>query len=338
MSWTAYLIVLILLLALELVYIRIACRLHIVDEPNERSSHSLITYRGGGVIFTLSMVAWVVMMLLQGQGITMYLPFLCGLLLIAGVNLWDDASYAPGLVRFMAQVTMVVLMLWSLGVMRWEMWWFVLLALIVCVGAANVFNFMDGINGITVGYALAVLIPLLLLDARWMREDGMGFIDISYLVVAMIGVLVFGFFNFWPKDRAMCFPGDVGSIGIAFILLFAIGRLIVQTGDVTYLILLLVYGVDGCMTILHRLSLREKLVQAHRKHAYQMMVNELQIGHLKVALLYMMLQLAVSLGFIFLCPNTLLAHWLYLIGAAVVLCIAYVLFVRWFMCRRNEFN
>ena len=200
------------------------------------------------------------------------------------------------------------------------MWWFVVIALIVCVGATNIFNFMDGINGITAGYAIAALLPLLLLNRS------LGFVEESYLVVALIGVLVFCLFNFRPKGKAKCFAGDVGSIGIAFILLFAIGRLIVQTGDITYLILLLLYGVDGCCTILHRIMLHEKLGEAHRKHAYQLMCNELKIGHVKISVLYMAIQLAVSLGFIYLCPNTVLTHWIYLIASGIVLAVAYVLF------------
>ena len=69
-----------------------------------------------------------------------------------------------------------------------------------------------------------------------------------------------------------------------------------QTGDVTYLLFLLVYGVDGCLTICHRIKLHENLGEAHRKHVYQLMANELKIGHVKVSLLYMVLQLVISLG------------------------------------------
>ena len=92
------------------------------------------------------------------------------------------------------------------------------------------------------------------------------------------------------------------------------------------LIFLLVYGVDGCLTICHRIILHENLGEAHRKHVYQLMANELKIGHVKVSLLYMAMQLIVSLGFIYLCPNTVAAHWIYMIGAIVVLGVAYVLF------------
>ena len=84
--------------------------------------------------------------------------------------------------------------------------------------------------------------------------------------------------------------------------------MIIATDDLTYLIFLLVYGVDGVLTICHRIMLHENLDEAHRKHAYQLMANELKIGHVKVSLLYMALQLVVSLGFIYMCPNDVLAH------------------------------
>jgi len=155
--------------------------------------------------------------------------------------------------------------------------------------------------------------------------------------VAIIGVLVFCIFNFRPKGKAKCFAGDVGSISIAFIMLFAIGRLIVQTQDVTYLIFLLVYGIDGCLTICHRIMLHENLGEAHRKHAYQLMANELKIGHVKVSLLYMAMQLVVSLGFIYLCSDSVAAHWGYLAGATVVLVVAYVLFKKKYYHLHEEY-
>ena len=101
--------------------------------------------------------------------------------------------------------------------------------------------------------------------------------------------------------------------------------MIIETGDITCLIFLLVYCLDGCLTIVHRIMLHEDLGEAHRKHAYQIMANELKIGHVKVASLYMVMQLLISLGFIYLCPNTVLAHWLYLATTLVVLSITYIL-------------
>lgn len=332
-----YLIIFALLLVAEFVYFKVADRFNIIDKPNQRSSHSTIVLRGGGIIFSLAMVAWAVMMVVQGNGLVVmnYLPFLVGLLLVAGVSFWDDVRSLPDSVRLVVQFIAMLLMFFSMNlfsVMSYELgvrsqWMQILLtalivlaALIVCVGATNVINFMDGINGITAGYSLAVLVPLVLLNQE------LVFMEPSFLVVAILGVLVFCIFNFRPKGKAKCFAGDVGSIAIAFIMLFAIGKLVVLTGDVTYLIFLLVYGVDGCLTICHRIMLHENLGEAHRKHAYQLMANELKIGHVKVSLLYMAMQLVVSLGFIYVCPNTVLAHWMYLLGAVVVLAVAYVLF------------
>ena len=332
-----YIVIALLLLAAELIYFKIADKCNIIDKPNERSSHSTIVLRGGGIIFAISMVIWLILQMVNGEWLTVqdYLPFMVGLILIAGVSFWDDVQSLPDSVRLVAQFAAMALMFWSMfGIQdSWftvqEWYWkvaIIIAALIVCVGATNIINFMDGINGITAGYALAMLVPLLILDVRGLTEDVAGFIEPIYLVVAIIGVLVFCIFNFRPKGKAKCFAGDVGSIGIAFILLFATGRLIIQTGDLTYLVLFLIYAVDGVLTICHRIMLHENLGEAHRKHAFQLMANELKIGHVKISLLYMMLQLVVSLGFIYLIPNTTAAHWIYFICMCVVFGLAYILF------------
>ena len=320
-----YTIIFVLLLAAELIYFRIADKFNIIDKPNERSSHSTIVLRGGGIIFSLSMIAWVVMMVVQGNDIIPYIPFLVGLFMVAGISFVDDIHSLPDSLRMVVQIASILLMFWSIGLFgAFESWIWTVLAILValffCVGATNIINFMDGINGITAAYGFAMLLPIALLN------HNMGFIDESYLIVAIIGLIVFSLFNFRPKGKAKCFAGDVGSIGIAFIILFALGKLMLVTQDVTWIVFFLVYGIDGSMTIFHRIMLHENLGQAHRKHAYQLMANELKISHVVVSLLYMAMQLVVSLGFIYLCPNTILAHWIYLVGAAVVLAVAYVLF------------
>ena len=330
MIWTYVIIAAILLIA-ELVYFKVADHFNIIDKPNERSSHSTIVLRGGGIIFSLSMIVWAVLMVVQGNDIVPYLPFLCGLVMICTVSFWDDVHSLPDSVRMAVQIVSTLLMFWSVGLYAaFDSWvWTVVvaaIALFFCVGATNIINFMDGINGITAGYAFAMLLPMLLLNGSTGSPQAAGFIEPSYLVVAIIGVLVFSIFNFRPKGKAKCFAGDVGSIGIAFIILFALGRLMLMTKDVTYIVFFLVYGIDGSLTIFHRIMLHENLGQAHRKHAYQLMANELKMSHVVVSLLYMAIQLVVSLGFIYLCPNTVLAHWIYLVAAGIVLAVAYVLF------------
>lgn len=320
-----YLIIFVLLLAAELVYFRIADKFNIIDKPNERSSHSTIVLRGGGIIFLIGAWVWSAFFGFD------YPWFLAGLTLVAGVSFVDDIRSLPDSVRLVAQFAAAAMAFYQLGILHWSMWWIVLVALIVYVGATNVINFMDGINGITAGYSLAVLLPLMAVNM-----DG-GYVEQSLIVSTVLASLVFCIFNFRPKGKAKCFAGDVGSIGIAFIMLFLLGNVIIKTEDITWLIFLLVYGVDGCLTIVHRIMLHENLGEAHRKHAYQLMANELKIGHVKVASLYMVMQLAVSLGFIYLCPDTVLCHWMYLIGALVVLAVAYVLFMKKYYHLHEEY-
>ena len=310
-----------------------AARFNIIDKPNERSSHSTVVLRGGGIIFLLGLWIWGAFFGFQ------YLWFLVAVTLVAGVSFVDDIRSLPDSVRLVAQFVAMAMMFYQLGLLHWDMWWMVIVALVVCVGASNVINFMDGVNGITGAYALASLVPLALLNSS------MGFVDQSLIYVVILADLVFCCFNFRPKGKAKCFAGDVGSIGVAYILLFLLGSLILATGDITWLIFLLVYGVDGCLTICHRIMLHENLGEAHRKHAYQLMANELKIGHVKVASFYALLQLAVSFGFVYLCPvleagsglSLVAWHWIYLVVALVVLAVAYVVFMRRFYYLHEEY-
>lgn len=311
-----YLSIAVLLLSLELVYFKIADKFNIVDKPNQRSSHSTVVLRGGGIIFLLGAWIWGVFYGFQ------YPWFLLGLSLVAVVSFVDDLISLPDSFRLVVQFVAAILAFYQLDILHLSLWWVLIIVLIVYVGITNVINFMDGINGITAGYSLAVLIPLYILNKE------MLFVDESFLWVTIISVLIFCIFNFRPKGKAKCFAGDIGSISIAFILLFVLGGLIIKTQDVTYLIFLVVYGIDACLTILHRIMLRENLGKAHRKHAYQIMANELSIGHVKVAFFYMILQLIISLVYVYVLPQKVIAHWLYFIGVVLLLGLGYVLFMK----------
>ena len=329
-----YITISILLLLVELVYFSIADHFNIIDKPNERSSHSKIVLRGGGIIFLVGAWVWSAFFGFQ------YPWFLTAMTLAAGVSFIDDIHSLPDSVRLVVQFVAMGLMFYQLDMIHANLWWAVILALIVCVGATNIYNFMDGINGITAGYSLAVLVPLLLVNEKMPGQAGHdegGFVETSFIIVTILSVLVFSYFNFRPKNKAKCFAGDVGSVGIAFILLFMIGCLIMKTGDITWLIFLVVYGVDGCCTIVHRIMLHEHLGEAHRKHAYQIMANELGMSHVAVSLIYMVIQLVISLVMVYLIPNTVVAHWLYLIAVILVLVAVYVLFMKKYYHLHEEY-
>lgn len=305
-----YLICAVLLVLLELLYFRLADRFDIIDKPNMRSSHTSVVLRGGGVIFLVGVWLYALFFGLH------YPWFIFGLTLVGLVSFTDDIRSLPDSVRLVVQFTAMFMMFYQFGILNFHDWWIDLVGLIVCVGIINAYNFMDGINGITGGYSLAVLVPLIYLNREY------GYIDMPYLYVTGLSLLVFCFFNF--RKKARCFAGDVGSISIAFILLFALGKLILQTGDLSYLTLLAVYGADAILTICHRIQLHENLGEAHRKHAYQLMANELKIPHVLVSAIYMVAQLGISFGLIFFPLN----HYVYMGIVIVVLATGYLVFMK----------
>ena len=190
-----YGIIFMILLALELAYFKIADRFNIIDKPNERSSHSTSVLRGGGIIFLLSLWIWSVFYGFQ------YPFFLLAVTLIAGVSFIDDIRSLPDSVRLVAQIVAMTMMFGQLNILHWDMWWIVIIALIVCVGASNVVNFMDGVNGITGVYAMASLVPLALLN------NTIYFVNQSLIYVVLIADVIFCLFNFRPKGKAKCFAG-----------------------------------------------------------------------------------------------------------------------------------
>lgn len=310
MSWWIFLIITAILGVAELVYFKVADKFNIIDKPNLRSSHTHITLRGGGIIFLFGAWLWVAFFGLQ------YSWFMIGLTAISIISFIDDVHSVPNWIRLIVQFSAMFFMFQELGLLQWDMWWAVLIALIVCVGITNAYNFMDGINGITGAYSLSVLLPLIYINAHT------PFVNMPFLVVTGLAILVFSFFNF--RKQARCFAGDVGAVGIAFILIFSVGKLIVKENDLSYIVFFTVYGVDTVLTICHRILLHENLGEAHRKHAYQIMANELGLSHPLVSTVYMLMQLLISFGMIMLPIN----HWIYMCGVFVIFGCAYLLFMK----------
>lgn len=311
MNMAIYLLITVLLLLAELFYFKLADKFNIIDKPNQRSSHTHITLRGGGIIFYLGALAAFL------SGGFEYGWFFLGLSLITLVSFTDDIRSVPNRVRIIVQFFAMLLLFYQLGLFGGFPLWYILVALIFCTGIINAYNFMDGINGITGGYSLVILLPLIYIDLYIVN-----FIHISYLLITTISVLIFNYFNF--RKKAKCFAGDAGSVSIAFILLFALGSLILKTGDLTYSIFLAVYGVDSIFTIIHRLILHENIFEAHRKHMYQIMANELHLPHITVSSIYMALQLGISCGLLLLNNG----RWIYFSGVFIVLGGLYIICMR----------
>ena len=309
MNAFTYSAIAIILLLLELLYFKIARKYGIIDTPNFRSSHTRITLRGGGIIFYIGMLIWFI--LSKGA----YPWFFAGVSIVSMLCLIDDIHQLAPSIRFPIQLISILIMFVQMGFMQPELWWFVPIALFFFAGVINVINFMDGINGMTAGYAFVALATL-----AYVNEHIIPFTDMRLIVIAMLSVAVFAIFNF--RKKAVCFAGDVGSVSMAFLLMFLIGTLMWTTGDFSWITLLVVYGVDGVLTIFHRIMLKERITEAPRKHAYQLMANELHIPHTVVSVVYMVLQFIVNLCYL-LHPG-----YMTLVAAVVVLSIAYIIFMK----------
>jgi UDP-N-acetylmuramyl pentapeptide phosphotransferase/UDP-N-acetylglucosamine-1-phosphate transferase len=306
----AYTIITVLLFIAILIYFKIADKFNIIDKPNHRSSHKHITVRGGGIIFFIGALLYTLFF-----GLT--LPyFIVGLILISLISFVDDVWSLSSKVRIVVHFVAMMLMFYDCGFYSLP-WYYLVIALIISTGIINAYNFMDGINGITSGYSLVVMGSF-----WWVNNHIHSFIDNNLLHVVIISLLIFSFFNF--RKNARCFAGDIGAVSIAFIIVFLMGKLIVETRDWTYLIILMLYGVDSILTIVHRIILNENIFIAHRKHIYQLMSNELGIPHTVVSLVYMSIQSAVIIGYFIFIDFS----FLYFLATALTLAIIYLSFIK----------
>lgn len=275
-----YIIVFIVLIVLELLYFKLADRFNIIDKPNERSSHSTVTLRGGGIIFYFGALIFFILSGFQ------YPWFFLGLTLMTAVSFLDDVFTLSNKIRLLIHFSSVLLMTYQLDLFNMP-WYYLLITFIIVVGVINAYNFMDGINGITACYSLSVGVLLMIVN------DKLNFIEQDLLIYTLMGVLVFAFFNF--RTKAKCFAGDVGAVAIAFILLFALGALIIKTGNVIYILFLSVYGIDAVWTIVRRLIKKENIFEAHRSHLYQFLGNEAKVNKLVISFSYGLIQLLIGL-------------------------------------------
>lgn len=271
-----HIVLFIVLLAFEYAYYLLAKRLRIVDRPHHQSSHKGVVVRGGGIVFYAAYLLWSVM-----HGFTWH-GGLIGLTILVIVSFIDDIHDVSPKIRLICQFVAIIFLFYHSGLIQKAPHVIMILS-IACVGAVNIFNFMDGINGMTGGYSLVVALALLYVDTYMVH-----FCDPSLLVYIILSLVVFNLFNF--RRQAKCFAGDVGSLAIGFLLVYLVLRLCLRGQSMSWIAMLSVYLVDGGMTILHRILLRENLMKPHKKHAYQIMANELRMPHLAVSGIYMMLQ------------------------------------------------
>lgn len=284
-----YLIVAVIFFIVIIVYFKLANHYNIIDKPNERSSHTEVTIRGGGIIF---LFAGLFGLYLHPET---WMP-IAGMLIIGVISFIDDRITLSNKIRVIFHLTAVSLLFIPLNVYQLFPWYICIVLYIVVIGIINAYNFMDGINGITGLYSLVILTGL-----QYVNYKSGSFIQPDLIWLPILACLVFLFFNF--RKRAKCFAGDVGSISIAFWISYLMLKLIIQTGNYAYILFLAVYGVDAILTIIHRLILKQNIFKAHRLHFYQILANEQKWPHLAVSVLYAILQIIVIVAVILLPVN-----------------------------------
>ena len=303
-----YAAVFMLMLLAELLYFKLAVKYNIIDKPHHQSSHTGVAIRGGGIVFFLAFLLWSVV-----NGFP-FVGGLLGLTVLAIVSFIDDIRSVSPMIRLVCQFIAILLMFYHSGLIQTPLYAIFILS-VACVGMMNICNFMDGINGMTGGYSLVVMLALL-----YVNVNVFHFTETSFLLYVIMAILVFNIFNF--RRHAKCFAGDVGSLSMGFILVYLVLRLALNGHSMSWMIFLVVYGVDGGLTILHRILLRENLMKPHKKHAYQIMANELKMPHLQVSLIYMGIQ-AVCCAWFIAFPN-----YYTFFAQIIILSAAYLLFMK----------
>ncbi len=198
-----YLLIVAVFFIAMLAYFRVADRFSIIDKPNERSSHSRITIRGGGIVFLVAAITALII-----HPAAFWLPVL-GILVIGTISFLDDVYTLSNRIRIVFHITAVTLMFLYLGVFTAFPWYAVLCFYVLVIGIINAYNFMDGINGITGVYSLVVLGGL-----QYVNYYKVSFVNPDMIWLPILACVVFLFFNF--RKKAVCFAGDVGSVTIAF--------------------------------------------------------------------------------------------------------------------------
>jgi len=275
-----YILVTLLLFGGMILYTKIANKYLIFDTPNIRSSHTRRTIRGGGVVFLLSIFFTGIL-----YHPIYWIPIL-GAVLIGIISFIDDNIGVSQRLRLLVHFVAISLLFYFLNVYTSVSVVAVVALFVLVVGIINAYNFMDGINGITGLYSLVVLGSL-----QYINFYHNHFIEDDLIWFPMLACLVFLYYNF--RKEAKVFAGDVGSICVAFWIVFLIGDLIIETGNPVYILFLSVYGVDTVLTIIHRLFLRQNIFEAHRLHFYQILANEQKVSHLVVSTAYALIQLGI---------------------------------------------
>ena len=284
-----------------------------MDHPNERSLHVTPTPRIGG-LGIMAGVGVASTWLAAGS----LLPVMLGALALAGVSLLDDLRGLPVALRFLAHFVAAGVCLLALGLGGWAL----VGAIVAVVWMTNLYNFMDGSDGLAGGMAAIGFAALAL--AAWL---GNAFELATLCASIAAAALAFLHFNFPP---ARVFMGDAGSIPLGF-LAATLGILGVRQNVWSWVFPVLVFSpfiLDASVTLVRRALRGEKVWQAHRSHYYQRLVL-LGASHRQLALAAYVLMLAMAALAFALLFMPIYTTWVLIMSAAIYMLIFLAIDVRW---------
>jgi len=271
----------------------IAIKKSIIDTPNERSSHTVPTPRGGGLAIIVVWFAGLIYLFVNGQiEKQLFLALMSGIIL-AVISLLDDILDLKPAIRMLAQVITAAFAMGFLGGFNLlsenqntVIW--LISSIVVFIGIIwfiNLFNFLDGIDAYASQEAILVATGILLLTDNQLS---------ALLIAATAGFLI------WNFPKAKIFMGDVGSTQLGFVLV-VLGIYFHNTESMNisnWLILTSLFWFDATFTLYRRWRNNEQLSVAHKKHAYQRLVQG-GFSHLKVDIYAVILNILL-IGIVYL--------------------------------------
>ena len=284
----------------------LANKKEILDHPNERSSHSVPTPKGGGLAIMIAFYSGLSYLSFASFIDTELFFALLTALPVVLISLIDDIYPLSAKLRFGVQLISATAAVYFLGgvnsidfiLFTLDGIWLNLIALFGIVWMTNLYNFLDGIDGYAGAEALFVGLGAYLL---------FGSETALLLAVATAGFLLFN----WHK--ASIFMGDVGSAPLGFIFAILILNDAATPNFLGWLMLLSLFWFDATLTLLRRAKRKEKLSQAHKKHAYQRLIQA-GFSHDKVVLSAMGVNILILTALYFTPPSS----YLYLLFALIV--------------------
>lgn len=248
-----------------------------LDRPNTRSSHQSVTLRGLGIAFLpIVVLAWMLQYLTGWQCI--------GILFAGFTGLAADFEWMPPLHRLLLYVIACILFLSGSSWFGYQGWWLpvLLVGLLIWI---NLFNFMDGVNGMMALNSLVSLVTYLLLPEL---KAFYGFIGLIIGLTTM-----YAFFN--VRKKALAFAGDVGSIVLSICVALPMLLAISKSGNWWYLMFFCLYITDAGFTLLKRFFKGYNVLKPHRTHLYEYLANEAGKPHLKISIAYGAVQLGINI-------------------------------------------